>query len=602
VKRIKQLLHKGIDNLDETEYAELMALLSPEKLAELSEADIAEIKELVKATATDLLDSDDSSDATVQAIEQLANVLDAVKSDEDRRAAEREEAAARKQALRDRIAENDEPVAEEGDEDEAEAEPEKADDEDEDGGEEAPTEEAKEPVVVTASTNTVPAVPRRSPISQRGDAPKPRTSNARRAALTAAAGLPGFQPGVKLDTDDKLFNAFNTAVQLARGSDAAFSMPIVSTRVEIPDELQLSRNVEENATKIDKRSNLAALTASGGACAPVPYNYDLVVVGDDVRPVRDALNRFGAQRGGVALFTPPTITDVMGTGATTSAVSEWTYANDVTPSSPTTKPYLRIACGSDSATTTRVNAIVEQYETGNMMDRWYPELISAYTKLIGTYHARFADAKILAGISALAKAVTHGQVLGSATDIFVALDQLIMGIRFRHRIVQSMPMRVIGFEWVRQSIIADLIRRGDGDRPVEERIKMAQEEINGFFAAHKCNVTWSPDFQFGRTLGQAGGPPVGVQGVGSVIGYPSVARFYVFTEGSVLFLDGGEFKIGVMRDVTKARTNDFVYFSETFENVAYNGVPGELYTYDIDICANGGYASALDIAPCVSNS
>jgi len=131
---------------------------------------------------------------------------------------------------------------------------------------------------------------------------------------------------------------------------------------------------------------------------------------------------------------------------------------------------------------------------------------------------------------------------------------------------------------------------------------MANEEVDGFFRAHNVNITWSPDFQFGRTLGQTGGPFAGTQGVGPVIGYPSIARFYVWPEGSMIFLDGGELNIGVMRDVTLARTNDWNYFSETFENIAYNGVPGEAYTYDIDICANGATANGLDLAQCVSNS
>ena len=41
-------------------------------------------------------------------------------------------------------------------------------------------------------------------------------------------------------------------------------------------------------------------------------------------------------------------------------------------------------------------------------------------------------------------------------------------------------------------------------------------------------------------------------------------------------------------------------FAETFENVAH--VHGPSVSLTIDVCANGGYASALDIDPCVAGS
>jgi hypothetical protein len=137
---------------------------------------------------------------------------------------------------------------------------------------------------------------------------------------------------------------------------------------------------------------------------------------------------------------------------------------------------------------------------------------------------------------------------------------------------------------------------------VEERLVMAETAVDAFFRARGVNISWSPDYEFGKTIGQPGGPLAGVQGIGPVIGYPSVARFYVHMEGSWLFLDGGSLDLGVIRDQTLVGTNDMLMFAETFENVHYHGVPNESYVYDIDICANGGIASALDINPCVSGS
>lgn len=612
MKRIKQLLAKGIDNLEEPEKVELLNLLTPEKLAELTDAELIEIRDAVRASADALIEDDDTSPPVLQALNELANILDVIEDDKVRRENEAADADAAKAALRERIRGVEE-VEEEAPEDDGLP----RDDVDENGepivviAEEVVTEPVAVAAGVTVTGNSITAgtsAPSITRVAARRPADRsPRSrGNSHQAAITAASNVPGVQAGMRLDTDMKLFQAFDSAVRLAQGSnEGSFSMPVMQLRSEIPDELQLDRDVERNERIIEARSGMSALTASGGACAPVPYSYDLTTVGDDIRPVRDALARYGAQRAGVSLFTPPTITDVSGTGATTAAVSEWTYANDVTPGSDgaATKPYLRINCGSNTPTTTRVNAIVTQYESGNMLERWYPELIQAYVRLIAVYGARFAEAKNLAGIAAGSKVISHGQVLGSASDIFPALDQLFVGMRYRHRISSAMPMRVIGFEWVKRSIITDLIRRGAADRPLEERLAMADSQINSWFAARNVNVTWSPDYQFGvNTIGAAGGPVAGVQNPGPAVGFPSIARFYVFMEGAWLFLDGGEFRVGVMRDVTLVRKNDWMFFSETFENVAYHGVPGESYVYDMDICANGGYSSPLDISPCVTNS
>jgi hypothetical protein len=548
-------------------------------------------------------------------------MLDVVKADKGRRETEALDAQARKDALRDRIrGQQDDEGGDDGEEEpevDADGNPVVPAEVDENGDPVVPAEADLEPagasegapVAVAAGAVPTPDMGHISRVAVRrpaNRAPRKTSANTSQAAITAAAGLPGHGAGQVLKSDNDVFAAFDAAVRFAQATppDQALNQPIISLRSEIPEELQLGRDPILNDRKIEARSGTRAIVAAGGACAPVPYRYDLPTVGDVNQPVRDEASvRYGAQRAGINLFIPPTLVDVQGTGATTSAFSEWTYANDVNPTSPTTKPYLRIDCGNNTPQVTRVNAIVTQYESGNMLERWYPELIKAYTDLIAVGAARFSEAKRLAAIAAGSKIVSHGQILGSASDIFPALDQLIDGIEYRHRITSPNPIRVIGFDWVRGSIVTDLIRRGAGEgRSLEERLAMVEGAIDAWFRARNCNITWSPDFQFGVALGSPGGPMAGVQNAGPVIGRPSIARFYVFMEGSWLYLDGGEFRVGVLRDVTKVRTNDWVFFSEYFENMAYHGVPGESYCYDIDICANGGYSSPLDINPCVTNS
>ena len=574
--RITELLAKGVENL------------TPEELSELDAA--------LQAEADRILDQEGGvSDEDLVTLNEIAEGVRSVGAEHQRR----EQAEADRVAERDRLA-----AAIRGEQPEGEAD-EPAAQADEPAAGDAPADEAApaaEPEPVTAGGT--PQVTPARPVS----VPRPASAAPRRTptpggglALVASANVPGVQAGSKITDPGQLFAAFDAAVNLAMTASGDFKLPVAFARAQYPNERLLTMDAESNAEKLAAVTSLPALTASGGICAPVPYRYDLPTVGETGRPVRDqALAKFGVQgtRGGIKTFIPPTIEDVDGVDG---PVSIWTEANDQSPASPTTKPYMTITCF-NTESSTRVYAIPMSFKIGNFRDVWFPENVKAITDLAQVWQARLAESKLLKTIADGSKVVTHGQLLGSAQDVFTAFRQLIAGIRYRHRISDAQRFRVVGFEWVRDNIIADLIRKGPGDATLEERLRMAYSQLDAFFAAVNVNITWSPDFEYGKTIGQNGGPLAGTQGVGPVIGYPSQARFYIWMEGSWLFLDGGELNLGVIRDSTLVGTNDFLTFSETFENAHYHGVPGESYVFDIDICANGGIASALDIAPCVSGS
>lgn len=584
MERIQELLAKGIENLTDDELTELRGLLTDEASSIIDESGSA------------------PTDDQAAALEHLADSLDAVKAEGKARKVAAKERADKVASLADRINASDdeddddggEPVVTDApkDEDETEDETEPAG---EPVGAAAAAAAAAEPtpdevpVPVAASGAVVTRVAARRPASA---TPAPRP--AQLAPIVAAAGVPGYTHGRKMDAE-AIGLAFQRSAASRAGTDVAFKLPVVTASIEYPEARQLDMDPHGNAKKIDAVTSLPAITASGGRCSPVPYRYDLPYVGTDVRPVRDALARFGAQRGGIQTLKPPTIADVSG------AVGKWTLANDENPSSPTTKPYLTIAC--DNTTyATDVYAITESFKVGNFRQRWDPERVQAILDLTATWTARYAESLILQTIAAGSKAITHGQVLGSSTDTFTALRQLFAGIRFRHRMPRTAMLRCILPDWLRDNILTDLVRyNGDGGTH-EERLARAEASLDAFFRVMGVNVTWHLDYENGKSVGQDGGPFGGTQGVGSMIGYPTKARAYVFLEGSWLFLDGGSLDFGIIRDATLIGTNDMLMFSEFMENVHYHGVPGESYTVDLDICANGGYASPLDITPCVSGS
>jgi len=68
--------------------------------------------------------------------------------------------------------------------------------------------------------------------------------------------------------------------------------------------------------------------------------------------------------------------------------------------------------------------------------------------------------------------------------------------------------------------------------------------------------------------------------------------WYLFAEGTFLFLDGGTLDLGIIRDSTLVGTNDYKMFVETFEGIAKVGVESVQVTSTIQI--NGARAALRD--------
>jgi hypothetical protein len=84
----------------------------------------------------------------------------------------------------------------------------------------------------------------------------------------------------------------------------------------------------------------------------------------------------------------------------------------------------------------------------------------------------------------------------------------------------------------------------------------------------------------------------GSQGSGAMNEFPDTCTWYLFAEGTFLFLDGGTLDLGIIRDSTLVGTNDYKMFVETFEGVAKVGVEGIKVASTIAI--NGAAAALRD--------
>ena len=324
---------------------------------------------------------------------------------------------------------------------------------------------------------------------------------------------------------------------------------VVTLLASIADERQLSMgDSSANQRKIDAVIGQTALVASGGYCAPLPVNYDIFGVGSSARPVRDSLPTFGATRGGIRYIAPPIL------GAYNDAISLWTAANDANPTNPTTKPSLKVTCASELTAT--ADAVTLSLEFGNLVTRAFPELVQRHNQLSLIQHARFAERTLLNKIAAASTKVTTSHNLGAARDLLLAITNASAAYRNRHRIPRPVRLRAILPEWTR-----DLIREDIASNLKIENLAVTDSVIDSWFAARGLSMTWHMDDTF---TNQSNNAPLNQ--------LPGLVKFWIFAEGTFLFLDGGTLDLGVVRDSDLVGTNDYRTFVETFEGVAKVGI------------------------------
>lgn len=537
------------------------------------------------------------SDENLATLSALADTIDAVagvQTTREEAAAERE---AQRQALITRVrgeaeetpgeGEEEAPAPGEGETPPAETPPAE--------GEEEQTPEA----IAAAATPAVPARPALTRVRQRPTPPPPAAQGVGRASLVAGANIPGITAGTSLvAAGSSDFSELATAMEaaytaLAPGTGRR-TMIVASAHGDYPEERQLGLDAGANMERIGRvmRSLQAggmpfqeALVAAGGFCAPATVRYDLPVIGDNERPVRDSLLNFGATRGRVRWMPSPQLADA----AVHGAVDQWTEADDIAALTDpnVVKPCARVTCPSELDA--QVYAVTRCLEFGNFNARTYPEQIEAFTTMVGVWHARYAEQLLLAGIAAGSTAVNTGQLLSTVSDFLAAIDRIVVWYESFYRIREP-RIRFILPEFLHDMIRTDLARMLPGTGTTDERYAVADAQIDRWLTARNVSVTWTLDLQV-----------FGDQGTGPVVGMPSTITGYAFLEGTWSFLDGGTLDLGMVRDSTLNRTNDFQMFAETFEGVAKFG-PGKSLAVTMDVCSNGQVSGTVDIDPCTTGS
>ena len=388
-------------------------------------------------------------------------------------------------------------------------------------------------------------------------------------AITAGADIPGYTAGSTITDMREVADAFQKRLHGLRrvnGGDGEQHI-VASLTTSYPESRQLTSDPESNWAKVQAVAGPEAMIASGGHSTPFEVKYDIFGFGITDRPIRDAFPRFSADRGGIRFIVPPVLSDYA------NAVGVWTAANDAAGSpDPATKTSLTVTAATE--TTVATDAVTLQLQFGNLMTRAYPELIARHNELALIQHAREADQYLASKLTAGSTAVTSTSLIGFGRDYLVQVGRAASAYRSRNRLDSTAPLRVIAPSWIKDAMVADLTLAMPGDATLS-----AGSEIDGYLAARGVNMTFSPDLTV-----------FGSQGAAAMLEFPDSFTWYMFAEGTFLFLDGGTLDLGIIRDSTLVGTNDYKMFVETFEGIAKVGIESLVVTSTINV---NGVAAAL---------
>ncbi len=365
---------------------------------------------------------------------------------------------------------------------------------------------------------------------------------------------------VQLDHTARVNDVANIFTQYARGKNRGRET-FVRMSWNYPEDRRLDNDVTGNARIVDSvlgdgAMSFEAVAAAGGICGPLETVFDIPLVGSRGRPVRDALTRFGADRGGVRYIAAPrpSLNPVEG------AVAVWTSENDASPASPAEKPCPHIDC--DEICEAEVDAITACLVVGNFQARFSPEQWANALGQLGILHDRTAEQALLADIDAGSIAATFASATGGTIgNVLGAIDRAVAAIKSRERLGDGAGFRLLLDSWLRPALRSQFTVQAPAGQT--GALGLANAAISQYFAARGVTVSYTGDDSI-----------FGSQSAGALLDFPTETTLRIFPEGTWWFLDGGTLDLGTeIVDSTLIAQNDRQAFMETFEKAAKRTAP-----------------------------
>lgn len=400
-----------------------------------------------------------------------------------------------------------------------------------------------------------------SPKGLEGD--KPVVASAPAPLATIAADVRGFRAGQAVSDWKGVATAFVNRHPDTRSADSASGVRflVASIAAEYPESRILGDDAIVNDAKIQAVTAASSLVASGGLCAPLTPWMNLQTYGDTVRPLRDALPSFKADRGGIRYVAPPKLSDLAGSARRTTVAQDAAgYTNQSPAGTTAPKPCLHVVCGAEA--TCIVQAVSSCLTFGNFGARTYPEQVEAWLKLSRVEFARYQEQELLAAINAGSTQMTAAQVYGANFSILEQISFTVDSFKARYRIAGAQKLRFVAPFWLRSVLKDDIAAQSPGDGLA--RMSISDAQVDEWLRSRGAEPIWTQDTLAADT--QLAAPSAGALGK-----WPTSVRWFIFPEGQWLYLDNGVLDLGLVRDSTLNSQNDYQIWMEEFNGVCQVG-------------------------------
>lgn len=583
----------------------------PADLTELDDTQLGELSAMLEARGAELAAQTELTDDDLAEAESLATVADEFAAEATRRTELATERTARAEASlarfrvaapataelaakTDKLTEGEpaagaEAVAGEAVElaaDKTETEAAPAKDEPAAGGEEQET--------VTASADA----PAKRPTSFKGASPAFLRSKTRNVADPADRTPEGLGMVATAFSKDPESTPYSTVQDVARalwkkrmafgnipqGTNEMLSIA-TGTKTFMDGAPELGLDPNQNLVAL--REIQETLVASGEFCTPQTQLYDFFRLAVPIRDVEDALPTAQAPRGGIRYIQANCeigCPDGIGT---------YTY-DPATPGGPDSedpdfeKPCCRVTC--PEIAESLVEAITQCTVFDNLQYRTFPELIEDFMADVAIQFTLKKQRYYLDQIDAASTATNGIGSYGAVRSLFY--DWMIAAVAYRKRqhMPRNAPLQIFAPDWALDVVKADLFNDGDEglnylnvpDSLVTEGLRSRNLDVTWYYDDPTSFIGQNPLFN-----AQAGAKA-------ALNDFPSEVVSFMFAPGTFVKLDGGTLDLGLVRDHTLNRSNDFAMFMEEWLGFAMLGC--ESIRIDSLVCPSGSrapYAGAL---------
>lgn len=500
-----------------------------EEIAATEAALVAEFDAAIDAGSTD-----------VALLTEIAEAIEAVRTEGTARKVAAAEAAEAVAALAERVRATADPEDADEDIDDAEAVVEIVEPQAEaaPAAEETTTAEAaeaeadtEERELVTASADKTPKAPSARAVARRSpqaDVPAPQPE----VVITAAADVPGYAGGATIDRLGIAKAMHAKARTLSNGSGY---VPVAS--IALPIEHKLGADLSHNLDVLDKVTSPESLTAAGW-CAPSNNLYEMF--GIEAADGLLDLPTVQITRGGL------NVPAFIGYDEAVANGGLWTWDEDAADDGYSTKPCVTIPC--PTFTDYRLEAEGICVTNGNLTDRAFPELTRRYVDLVVNTHLHRVSASMVNKIVSTATPVSVSYYPTSASGaILRAIDLQVADYRSQYRMSVNSVLEAVFPLWVKEVLRADFAMRDASGYS-----NVTDEMIDAHFAARKVRAQFVHDYQpaFGNF---PSGSPYG----GPAVDFVGSISFLMYPAGGYVKGDGGTIDLGVVRDSVLNATNDY---------------------------------------------